>query len=83
MGCACKRSLKNAEKYNDDPIEEQSPNIIKQITQKLVQLCFGVIVGCLLIVVSIPFLFYVIGCLMLGKEPHLMIKRKYLALFKQ
>lgn len=84
MGCACKNKIKAFEKYSDDNNEvQEESNIIMKILHFVFQMCFGVFVGVLFIIVTIPLLIYIIGCMMLGKQPTVMLNRKNLFFFKK
>lgn len=70
MGCACKNDLKKFEKYADGKIElEDNKTWYGRIFQVLLQFCFGIVMGAAIIIVVIPLLIYIIGCLLIGKQP--------------
>lgn len=70
MGCACKNDLKKFEKYADGKIElEDNGSWYGKIIQALLQFCFGIVCGAVIIITVIPLLVYIIGCLLIGKQP--------------
>lgn len=71
MGCSCKNDLKKFEKYTDDKIELEMNDVwYNKILQSIFQFCFGIIAGSIIIILLIPLLVYVIGCLLIGKQPY-------------
>lgn len=76
MGCACKNRVKNIEKFSDDNTQyDEKPNFVMRILQSIVQMIFGIVVGAIIIVATIPLLIYIIGCIMLGKQPVIIINK--------
>lgn len=70
MGCACKNDLKKFEKYADGKIElDDNSKWYSKIFQMILQFCFGVVAGAVIIIAVIPLLVYIIGCLLIGKQP--------------
>jgi hypothetical protein len=70
MGCACKNDLKKFEKYADGKIElEDNETLLGKIFQMILQFCFGIVAGAVIIIAVIPLLVYIIGCLLIGKQP--------------
>ena len=66
MGCACKKDLKKFEKYADGKIElDNNDNWYGKIIQMILQFCFGVCAGAVIIIIIIPLLVYRIGCLLI------------------
>lgn len=79
MGCACKNKIKNIEKYSDDfSMVKEKPNFLKRIFQAILQMLFGIFVGAIIIVATIPLLIYIIGCIMFGKQATIMLNIKKL-----
>ena len=65
------------EVYADEvPSEGNSSkkNIFSRIFQILMQLCFGIFCGAVIIIMVVPMLLYIIGCLITGKEAHFNIR---------
>lgn len=84
MGCACKNKIKSIEKYSEDNKDIQEDiNIIMKVLQLCFQMFFGIFIGVIIVLVTIPLLIYIIGCIMLGKQPTVMLKRKNLFFFKK
>lgn len=72
MGCACKKELKRFEKYTNDAVEnEVKINLLDKLLQMLMQFCFGIVAGAVIIITVLPLLIYVIGCLLIGKQPYI------------
>ena len=70
MACACKKELKKFEKYSDDTIEkEEDENPFSKVLRFLGQFCFGIVAGAVILITVIPLLIYIIGCLLIGKQP--------------
>lgn len=78
MPCNCKNTYKKMKKYADngdlheDGGKKLSP--FMKILQILLQICFGIFCGVVIIIMIVPMLLYIIGCLMTGKEAHFKIK---------
>lgn len=70
MGCACKKDLKKFEKYADGKIIlDNNTTWYSKIIQAILQFGFGIIAGAVVIVAVVPLLVYIIGCLLIGKQP--------------
>ena len=69
MSCNCKNKLKTMEGYSDNISEDENLNIVEKILQNIMQIGFGIIIGAILIVIMVPFLLYLIICIMFKKEP--------------
>lgn len=78
MACNCKNKYKKMEKYADSGSSqvnnEKKLNPFMKIMQILLQLCFGIFCGIVIIIMIVPMLIYIIGCLITGKEAHFKIK---------
>lgn len=78
MACNCKNKFKKMEKYADNTASqsknEKKLNPFMKILQILLQLCFGIFCGVVIIIMIVPMLLYIIGCLITGKEAHFRIK---------
>lgn len=72
MGCNCKKTQKTFGKLADG-VEEQNNTeeigLLERLVNIVMQFIFGLIVGAILLVCIGPMLVYIIGCLVLGKEP--------------
>ena len=70
MGCACKNDLKKFEKYADGKIVlEDNSTWHSKVFQAILQFGFGIVAGAVVIITVVPLLVYVIGCLLIGKQP--------------
>lgn len=78
MGCNCKKKYDVLKKYSDNP-DGDSENMgkIKKIVQFFLRLAFGILIAPLIIVITIPFIIYVIICVMFGIEPRLVLKNPF------
>ena len=77
MACNCKNKYKTMEKYadgNNDGGKSEKLNPFMRILQILLQLVFGIFCGVVIIIMIVPMLIYIIGCLITGKEAHFKIK---------
>lgn len=80
MGCNCKKTYDRVKKYADnrEQIEQEenelNKNIINKIARIFTQILLGIISSCLFIIVVIPITLYIIGCILMGKEPYVRIK---------
>lgn len=76
--CNCKNKYKKMEKYADGSDSHQDSdkklNPFMKILQILLQICFGIFCGVVIIIMIVPMLLYIIGCLMTSKEAHFKIK---------
>lgn len=67
------------EKYSDGYTVEKTDinNTLLKVVNKIAQFFFGILVGGIVIVMIAPIVVYLIGCLMVGKEPKFnFIKKK-------
>lgn len=72
MGCNCKKTHDTYRKLSDDPsdrYDDEKTSAFDHIFNVIAQFIFGTVVGAILLVCIVPMLIYIIGCLMLGKEP--------------
>lgn len=80
MGCNCKKTYDNVKKYADnrEQLEQEeneiNQNIVNKIARFITQILLGIISSCLFIIISIPLTLYIIGCILLGKQPYIRIK---------
>lgn len=77
MPCNCKNKYKSMEKYadgNGGSSKSEKLNPFMRILQILLQLVFGIFCGVVIIIMIVPMLIYIIGCLITGKEAHFKIK---------
>lgn len=78
MGCNCKKTLNDLEKYSDDYDENQKlseKNIITKIIEFFLKLGMGILVGCISIVI-LPFVvIWLVICIIFQKSPSLNLKR--------
>lgn len=77
MGCNCKNKYKGFEKlaYGGKSTDEKKKfNWFEKILKVLLQIGFGILSGAVIIIMIVPMLVYIIGCLILGKEAHFNIK---------
>ena len=78
MACACKNKVKQMEKYSDGGSvseEKEKLNPFMHILKILLQLLFGIFCGVVIIIMIVPMLLYIIGCLITGKEAKFNLKR--------
>lgn len=83
MGCNCKARNnyeKFVSKYGEMPVEnnENKLNInyfFKVCIQGILQILMGILLCVLFIIISIPLVFYIGGCIVLGKEAHVKLFR--------
>lgn len=68
MACACKNKLKTINHLSGYEDEERKLSFFEKIMKIFSQICIGIIVGVIIIVIGIPLLFGVIICLMCGKQ---------------
>lgn len=77
MGCNCKKTFDKMEKYSDDYNPEEvknEDNIFIKIITYILQIGFGILVGCISICI-LPFLImWFVICIILHKEPSLRLK---------
>lgn len=80
MGCNCKKTYDKVKKYADnrEQLEQEeneiNQNIVNKIARFINQILLGIISSCLFIIISIPLTLYIIGCILLGKQPYIRIK---------
>lgn len=83
MGCNCKAQNnfnKIASKYGEMPVETNGNklninNIFKVCVQGILQILMGILLCILFIIISIPLVFYIGGCIIFGKEAHVKLFR--------
>ena len=77
MGCNCKKTFDKMEKYSDDYNPEEvknKDNIFIKIITYILQIGFGILIGCISICI-LPFLImWFVICIILRKEPSLILK---------
>ena len=80
MGCNCKKTYDKVKKFADnrEQLEQEeneiSQNIVNKVARFVMQIFAGIIASCLFIIVVIPITIYIIGCILLGKQPNIIIK---------
>jgi hypothetical protein len=75
MGCNCKKKYDALKEYSDDPTENSGEHgIFHKIMLSLAQLCFGILLAPLIIVIMVLFLAYLIVCLIFGINPKINLK---------
>ena len=80
MGCNCKKTYDKVKKYADnrEQLEQEeneiNQNIVNKVARFIMQIFAGIIASCLFIIVVIPITIYIIGCILLGKQPNIIIK---------
>jgi F0F1-type ATP synthase assembly protein I len=77
MSCNCKNKAKKMERYSEDTMNGDTKKIknpFLKILEILLQICFGIFCGIVIIIMIVPMLLYIIGCLITGKEAHFNIR---------
>lgn len=80
MGCKCKKQAEKIKKYADnrEQLEQEeyelNHNIVNKVAKVISQVFFGILILALLIIVTVPLVFYVGGCVILGKQPYIKIQ---------
>jgi hypothetical protein len=75
MGCNCKKTYDKLKKVADnrEEIEEEeneiNQNIVNRVASFISQIAFGIIAAFVFIIVVIPLVLYITGCIILGKDP--------------
>lgn len=66
------------EKYSDGYTGEKTDvsSTLLKVVNKIAQFFFGILVGGIVIVMIVPIVLYLIGCLMVGKEPKFNFTKK-------
>lgn len=78
MGCNCKKKHDILKKYSDTPGEDSvKRGIIVKFFLFLAQFSLGILLAPLIIVITIPFVIYVIICIMFGLEPNIVLKNPF------
>lgn len=76
MGCNCKRTFNNMGKYADeDSSNGPDYNIFIRIIGYFLQICFGILVFCISIIILPIILIWFVGCIILRKNPTLDISK--------
>lgn len=75
MGCACGKSVNKRYIGRGDRTfsENMDGSIAKKIVLRLSQICFGLLAGCVMLLLIVPMLVYITLTLCLGKKPHFTI----------
>lgn len=79
MGCNCKKTYENMSKYADggESVKERKKfNIFSKLFLFLLQICFGFLCSVVIIIMIVPMLLYIIGCLITGREAKFNLRRK-------
>lgn len=75
MGCNCKKKYDVLRKYSDNPDgNDENGSIFWKILVFVARIVLGILLAPLIIVITIPFLLYIIICLMFGIEPVINLK---------
>lgn len=69
MGCNCKKRYDAAMAISEDREPERHESIFKKIGLIPLQIVFGIIAFGLIIIMTVPFLLYLLFCLVTGTEP--------------
>lgn len=70
MACSsCKNAARVARINGEGTNIMESRNWLTKILMFFPQLLFGILVGCILVILIVPLLIYVIACVMFGIEP--------------
>lgn len=70
MGCNCKKKYDTLRKYSDNPVDDtEKENVFWKILVFVARFVFGILLAPLIIVITVPFLVYVIICMMFGIDP--------------
>ena len=66
------------EKYSDGYNGEKTDvdSILLKVANKIAQFFFGILVGGIVIVMIVPIIVFLIGCLIVGKEPKFNFTKK-------
>ncbi len=80
MGCNCKNKYKSFEEIadgNGDEIDakKEKLNFPMKILQIFMQLIFGIFCSVVIIIMIVPMLLYIIGCLITGKQAQFKLKK--------
>ena len=78
MGCNCKKTYDKMVKYSDGYTDEKTgvSRTLLKVTNKIAQFFFGILVGGIVIVMIVPIVVFLIGCLIVGKEPNFNFTKK-------
>ena len=65
-------------KYSDGYTDEKTgvSSTLLKVTNKIAQFFFGILVGGIVIVMIVPIVVFLIGCLIVGKEPNFNFTKK-------
>ena len=75
MGCNCKKKYDVLREFTDNPVEkDKNDNIFWKILVFVARIIFGILLAPLIIVITVPFLLYLIVCIMFGIEPVIKLK---------
>lgn len=78
MGCNCKKTYNKMKKYADnrDDLERQeeiNQRLVNKIARLIQQIAIGIIASIFFIIIAIPIVIYIFGCILFGKEPYVRI----------
>ena len=78
MGCNCKKTYDKMEKYSDGYTGDKTDinSTLLKVVNKIAQFFFGILVGGIVIVMIAPIVVFLIGCLIVGKEPNFNFTKK-------
>ena len=77
MGCNCKKTFNKMEKYSDNYNPEEiknENNIFIKIITYILQIGFGILVGCISICILPIVILWLVICIILHREPSIRIK---------
>ena len=80
MGCNCKKTFNKMEKYSDDfnpdsMNEDAQNNFFIKTATYILQVIFGILVGCISICIIPVLILWFVGCTVLRKEPSIRFKK--------
>ena len=70
MGCNCKKRIDKISEYADEPVVESGGGWLKKVIYGMGHALFGIIAFGLIIVMVVPFLLYLLFCLVTGTDAH-------------
>lgn len=80
MSCNCKkkRDKLKAIADNREQLEREdyeiNHKIVNKVARAIIQAVFGIVALSLIIVITVPLLLYIGGCMVIGKEPYIKLK---------
>lgn len=74
MGCSCKNKANLLDTKYGDGNNEKNETFLLKILNFILQIAFGILCGAIIIVMGVFVLFYVVGCIIIGRQPSFKIK---------